>query len=100
MNFRSLSLPAADAEVVQRALRAVVRVVWTAVRVPLVAVLVILEPVVRVLLAGLALLLVLTALFLEAVSQHSIPFWGMLSLAVGCVAVLALYHALLRLLSA
>ena len=68
---------------------------------PLLALFVILEPVVRVLLAGAALLLTLNALFFAAVRPlSSFPFWGMLAIAVGCVGLLALYHATMRILSA
>jgi hypothetical protein len=68
---------------------------------PLLTVLVILEPAVRVLLAACALLLVLAALFFEFLTPHtSIPFWGMLAVALGCVALLALYYTLLRVFSA
>ena len=73
--------------------------VWACVRLPVLAVLVILEPLVRFALSALALLLVLTALFLEVVSARAIPFWGMLATAVGCVALLALYQGLIRGLS-
>lgn len=75
------------------------RVVWAAVRLPVLAVLVILEPLVRFALSALALLLVLTALFLEVASSRAVPFWGMLGTAVGCVALLALYQGLIRGLS-
>ena len=75
------------------------RVVWAAVRLPVLAVLVILEPLVRFALSALALLLVLTALFLEVASSRAIPFWGMLGTAIGCVALLALYQGLIRGLS-
>jgi hypothetical protein len=84
-----------------RVLEGLLRASWTIVRMPLLTVLVILEPVVRVLLAACALLLVLAALFFECLAPHtSIPFWGMLAVAVGCVALLALYYTLLRVFSA
>lgn len=75
------------------------RAVWACMRLPVLAVLVILEPLVRFALGALALLLVLTALALEAVSSSAIPFWGMLGTALGCVALLALYERLIRGLS-
>jgi hypothetical protein len=75
------------------------RAVWACVRLPVLALLVILEPLVRFALSALALLLVLTALFLEVASTRAIPFWGMLGTAVGCVALLALYQGLIRGLS-
>ena len=73
--------------------------VWACIRLPVLALLVILEPLVRFALSALALLLVLTALFLEVASSRVIPFWGMLGTAVGCVALLALYERLIRGLS-
>lgn len=75
------------------------RAVWAGVRLPVLTLLVILEPLVRFALSALALLLVLTALFLEVASTRAIPFWGMLGTAVGCVALLALYQGLIRGLS-
>ena len=76
-------------------------VTWAVIRLPILALLVILEPLIRVLLAGSALLITLTAFFYKLVMPHaSVPFWGMLGIAVGCVMILALYYALLRLLSA
>lgn len=78
----------------------VLKTVWFAVRLPLLALFVILEPVVRVFLAGCALLMTLNALFFAAVRPlSSFPFWGMLALAVGCVGLLALYYRAMRLLS-
>ena len=76
-----------------------VRGCWTCVRLPLLALLVILEPLVRLALSALALLLVLTALFFEAVSARATPFWAMLGAGVGCVALLALYQGVIRALS-
>src|SRR5579862_654633 len=75
------------------------RVLWACVRLPLLAVLVVLEPLVCFGLGALGLLLVLTALFLEIVSTQTIPFAGMLVAGMSCVALIALYQALLRVLS-
>ena len=76
-------------------------VTWAVIRLPILALLVILEPLIRVLLAGSALLITLTAFFYKLVMPHApVPFWGMLGIAVGCVMILALCYALLRLLSA
>jgi len=86
----------------QRAVWAVLCFLWRVVRFPVVALLIILEPAARLLLAGCALLLTLTAFFLKLVMplQAHAPFWGLLALAVGCMAILTLYYALLRFLSA
>lgn len=75
---------------------------WKVIRFPAVALLIILEPVARLLLAGSALLLTLTAFFLKLVMplEAHAPFFGLLALAVGCIALLTAYHAILRLLSA
>ena len=68
---------------------------------PIAALLAICEPLVRVILAGLALLFVLIAGFFALVLPlHAFPFFGMLGAAVGLVLLLALYHAVLRALSA
>lgn len=86
----------------ERALYGVLRASWKLVSFPLLALLIILEPVVRFLLAGLALLLVLTAFFwkLAAPPPLHAPFLALLAAAVGCVALLVVYQFLLRLLSA
>lgn len=64
-----------------------------------VALLRILEPVVRFALGATALLLVLTGLFLEAVSSRPVPLVAMLACAVGCAGLLAIYEGAIRLLS-
>jgi hypothetical protein len=77
----------------------ILRALWGCVRFPILAVLVVLEPLVRFAFAALALLLVVTALFLEMVSARGIPFVPMLAAGGGCVGVLVLYQALIRTLS-
>jgi len=86
----------------ERAVWAVLCVTWKAIRFPVVALMIVLEPVVRLLLAGFALLMTLTALFLKLVMplQAHAPFWTLLAIAVGCMAVLTVYYAILRILSA
>jgi hypothetical protein len=101
MNVRGSQTSFSSAEAASRIAGAALRAGWMLLRLPVLAILVILEPLVRVLLGAFALLLVLAALFLECVaSQGSMPFWGMLATAVGCVALLALYYAIVRILSA
>jgi hypothetical protein len=79
---------------------ALARATWAALRLPILALLVILEPVVRMVLAGFALLMTLTALFFACVRPlPAFPFWGMLAVAIGSVGLLALYYALVRLFS-
>jgi hypothetical protein len=100
MNVRAPQTSFSPAEVASRIAGGSLRACWTLVRLPGLAILVILEPLVRVLLGAFALLLVLAALFLECVGpQGAIPFWGMLATAVGCVALLALYYAIVGILS-
>jgi hypothetical protein len=73
--------------------------IWQVVRLPALAFLVILEPIVRFILAASALLLVLTALFYRAIGMPHFPFWTMLALGIGSALLLALYYALMRVLS-
>jgi hypothetical protein len=101
MNVRGSQTSFSSAEAASRIAGAALQAGWMLLRLPVLAILVILEPLVRVLLGAFALLLVLAALFLECVApQGSMPFWGMLATAVGCVALLALYYAIVRILSA
>jgi hypothetical protein len=81
------------------AIRFTAHTLWTLVRFPVLAFLVVLEPVVQFALGALSLLFILMALFLEAVSTRPTPVLGMLATGIGCVALLALYHALIRILS-
>jgi len=75
------------------------RLTWDVVRLPLLTLLVILEPLVQFSLSACALLLTMTALFFRfLVHRPDFPFWGMLALSIGCVWVLALYYACIRLL--
>ena len=76
------------------------RAVWTLIRLPVLALLVILEPVARIVLAGTALLMTLTALFWGALlGLSAFPFWGLLALAIGAWLLLGLYYTLVRLFS-
>jgi hypothetical protein len=86
----------------ERAVWAILCLSWKVIRFPAVAILIILEPVVRLLLAGFALLLTLSALFLKLAMPPGahVPFLGMLALAVGCTALLSAYYWILRVLSA
>lgn len=77
----------------------ILRAAWACLRSALVAMLVALEPLVRFALTSLALLLVLMALFLEAVSSRSVPLFGMIAAGLGCVAILAVYQGIIRVLS-
>lgn len=86
----------------ERAIWSVLCLAWKLTRFPVVSLMTLLEPVARLLLAGFALLMTLTAFFLKVVMppQAHAPFWTLLAVAVGCMAVLAAYYAVLRFLSA
>jgi hypothetical protein len=73
---------------------------WSVVRIPIFAVLVVLEPLVSFVLTGLALLgLLTTFLFKLTGADPRFPFWGMLGASTGFAVALMGYHALIRLLS-
>lgn len=73
---------------------------WQAVRLPVLALLVIVEPIARLVLSGLAILGVLTAFLFEfSGAAPNFPFWQTLGISLGCVLALAAYYWLLRLLS-
>jgi hypothetical protein len=77
-------------------IRVVARLLWHALRLPLLVFLVILEPVVRFVLGALALLGVLVALFFKAYGVPHFPFALMLGASVGLGLMLVGYYALLR----
>jgi hypothetical protein len=101
MGTRTDAVPAMPYTRAQRVAWTTVRVSWRLVSFPVLALLIILEPLVRVLCAGLALLLTLSAFFWRFAAPPGlhVPFFGMLALAVGCIAVLTAYYWLLRVLS-
>jgi hypothetical protein len=75
------------------------RVLWHAVRLPVLMTLVILEPVVSFVLGGAALLGLLTTFFWKWVGPPTFPFWTMLALSLGFGFALLLYQALIVALS-
>jgi len=80
-------------------LTATLWLLWQPVRFSALALLVILEPIVKFVLSASALLRLLTALFFKAtLNRPDFPFWGMVVGSIGCVALLALYYGLMRLL--
>jgi hypothetical protein len=82
------------------ALAGIVWILWQAVRVPVLALLLMLEPIVSTLLVAAALMGTLTAFFWKLTSDRAdIPFFGVLALSIGCFLVLILYHGVIRLLS-
>lgn len=81
-------------------LAALLWLVWQALRLPILTLLVLFEPLVNFLLSALALLVALTAFFWKlSDSKPGFPFWSILFASLACVLLLALYHALIRLLS-
>jgi hypothetical protein len=73
---------------------------WQAIRWPVLAMLIVLEPLIRIALGGFALVGTLTALMIRfAVDRPRFPFWGTLCVSLGCVGLLMLYYAAIRLLA-
>ena len=82
-------------------LAAILWLAWQMVRLPLLTLLMLFEPIVSFLLSALALLTALSAiLWVFADPKAHFPFWTDLAGSLACVLVLALYHALMRALSA
>src|SRR5882762_2051233 len=76
------------------------RVVWNALRLPLLAVLVFLAPVVEFVCGGLLLLgLLVSIAFKVSGVGASFPFWHMIGLSLGFGAFVIVYHAVIGLLS-
>jgi hypothetical protein len=74
--------------------------IWQAIRLPVLAFLMILEPIVSTVLVAAALLGTLTAFFWKLASDRpDFPFFGVLALSLGCFFLLTLYHGAIRLLS-
>jgi hypothetical protein len=75
------------------------RVLWHAVRLPMLMTLVILEPVASFVLAAAALLGLLMTFFWKWVGPPTFPFWTMFALSLGFGFALLLYQALIVALS-
>jgi hypothetical protein len=75
------------------------RVLWHAVRLPVLVTLVILEPVVSFALGGATLLGLLMTFFWTWVGPPTFPFWTMFALSLGFGFALLLYQALIVALS-
>lgn len=75
-------------------------ILWTIVRLPIYALLVLLEPLIGTGLCVIGLLLVSAAFFFRFFSSlPHFPFWGMLCGGVSCVLLLMFYYLLIRLFS-
>jgi hypothetical protein len=76
------------------------RLLWQAIRWPVLALLIVLEPLIRTVLCGFALLGTLTALMIRfAADRPQFPFWGTLGVSLSCVGLLMVYYAAIRLLA-
>ena len=85
---------------IERVSRTVLVILWQLIRLPVLAFLIILEPLVSFFLSACALIGVLCAFFFKLTSNRpDFPFWGMLAGSLGCVALLAVYHGVIRLFS-
>ena len=74
--------------------------VWSIVRIPILAFLIVLEPVVSFALAGLALTGILMAFLWKWTSADPrFPFWAMLGIAIGLGVALFLYEGLINFFS-
>lgn len=76
-----------------------VKLLWLAIRLPVLLVLVILEPLVTALCGALALLGVLTTIFFLLVGPPHFPWITMLAVSLGFALVLVPYYGLIELLS-
>lgn len=73
--------------------------VWQVVRLSLLGLLLIPAPLVRIVLYGFSLAVMLTAFLFEFGGTRPFPFFGMLAMSLGALGALALYEALIRVLS-
>ena len=73
---------------------------WQTIQLPILTLLVLFEPLVNFAFSAVALIVALSALFWKlADPNHGFPFWRVLASSLACVLLLALYHAVIRLLS-
>lgn len=80
--------------------RGLLWIIWHAVRIPILASLLIFEPVVTLVLWGAALLGFLTSLLFEfSGAAPDFPLGIVISISVGCAVLLVAYRALLKFLS-
>ncbi len=80
-------------------LATLVWLVWQAVRIPALTLLVMFEPIVNFALSAVALIVAMSTLFWKlADPKPGFPFWTLVAASLACALLLALYHALIRLL--
>ena len=78
----------------------ILRTLWTAARLPILAVLIVLRPIATLVLGGLAILGLFTTFFFKVVgSDPRFPFWTFLAISIGFALALLLYDGLLALFS-
>lgn len=102
MEYSAENLERRAARGTSRAARVLIGIgwgVWQVIRWPVLTLLITLEPVARVVLGGFALLGTLTAFFFGAIHAPHFHFWPVLLVSQGCMAVLILYYAAIRLLA-
>lgn len=76
------------------------RIAWTAVRLPLLALLTLLLPFVQTVCAGLMLIgIVVSIAFKISAAGPHFPFWQMIGISLGFGAFVIVYYGLIRLLS-
>lgn len=77
--------------------RTLERFAWQAIRLPLLAFLMLVEPVVRFVMVAVALLGILAAFFFEFLGgDPRFPFWLIFGLSLGCGAVVVVLNAVMR----
>jgi len=93
-------MPTPEAGPLMAVARAALLLLWTAIRLPIVTLLIILEPFVTLVLMAIATLGVLTCLFHEfLLKDPHFPFWLMLGMSIGSALLLLPYYALIRIFS-
>jgi len=99
----SHSLPYGDRHELPRRLRLGWRVLWIfwqAVRLPVLAVVLVLEPFINLLLTAFGFLGIVVALILKFSGDlPHFPFWLMMAFSIGALLLLMAYHAFIRILS-
>lgn len=81
-------------------LRRLLRLLWQAIRLPLLALLLLFEPFVGLVLVSLGFLGVVVAVILRYSGDlPHFPFWGMMACSISCMLLLMAYRALITVLS-
>lgn len=75
-------------------------ILWQAVRLPLLAVLLVLEPLISLVLTAFGFLGIVVAVILKFSGDlPHFPFWTMMAFSVGAILLLMVYHALIGIFS-